>query len=447
MQTELTTGQGLARSVSVTVPAADVARHLQTRVEALAQTVKLDGFRPGKVPAQVVRQRLGGQLGQDVANALVQEFLPKALEKHGLNVAGQPRVHNGGAAETFAATEGADFTFIADVEVYPEVTPIGYAGLQLTRESAEPDEALIQGALARLESQLRQFQAKQGQAEKGDQVTITGQGYTRQGGQQEAFPGGNLQNFKVVLGSGSLIPGFEEGLLGAKAGDEVDVEVTFPADYHAAELAGKPSVFKLRVEEVAAPADEPLSDHSVKQLGFESLAALTEVLKKGAVRDLAQATDQRLKRQLLDALEQANQGFDLPQGLVQAEHQSLWRAQLNELQQRRLPLEALGASVEEAIASLKPLAERRVRLGLVLAAIAKAEKIEVTGADIDAAANAQIAAAGPQAEQARRFFSQPENRQQLSGAVLEDKVTGWIISKAAVTEKQVPTQELLAELQ
>lgn len=445
MQTELTTGKGLVRTVSVTVPATAVDKHLEQRLATMAKTAKIDGFRPGKVPAKVLKERAGSQIEQDVARQLVEEYLPQAIKQHDLNVAGQPRV-TAEKPEDFKVAEGADFKFEAEVEIYPDVTPKNYTGLKLVRETAEPSEELVQTALTRLETQMQTFATKEGKAAKGDQVTITGQGYVKADGKEEAFPGGNLQNFKVVLGSNSLIPGFEDGLVGSKAGDEVDVEVSFPADYHAKELAGKPSVFKLKVEEIAAPKAEPLTDESVKQLGLESLDKLKDILKQGAARDLAQATEQRLKRQLLDALEESNKGFELPQGLVNNEHQGLWRAQLNDLQQKRMPVEALG-NIEEAIANLKTLAERRVRLGLVLAAIAKAEKIEVTDAEVQAAIDSQIAAAGPQAEQARQYFAQPANRQQLVGPVLEDKVTGWIIEKSKVEDKTIPATELLTELQ
>ena len=449
MQTELTNGTGLNRSISITVPAATVSQHVEKRIEALAKTVKISGFRPGKVPTSVVKQRMGDQISADVAQSLVQKFLPAALNEHKLNIAGQPRVHNGGAADAFAAKEGEDFTFNADFEIYPDVTAKNYTGIKLIKETAEPSDELVQTALKRLEGQMQSFAPKaEGAAAMGDQLIVDGQGYTiKADGSEEAFPGGNLKNFKIILGSGQLIPGFEDALVGAKSGDEVDVKVTFPEEYHAKELAGQPSVFKLKVGEILAPKDEPLTDESVKQLGMESLEALKGILKNGAARDLAMATDQRLKRQLLDALEEANKDFDLPQGLVNQEHQSLWRAQLNELQQRRMPIESLGESIEEAIASLKPLAERRVRLGLVLASIAKLEKIEVADADIDSAVSEQIAAAGPQQEQARKYFANPANRQQLAGPVLEDKVTGWLIDKAAVTTKEIPANELLTELQ
>lgn len=443
MQSQLNSGKGLARSVTVTVPAAKVTEGYEKRVEHVSKTIKIDGFRPGKVPAKVVKQKMAEQLASDVAQDLVREYLPQALQEHKLNIAGQPRVHNDGPVEAFKAEEGQDFTFQADVEIYPEVTPKNYSGLKLTKELAEPSEELIEGALTRLQSQLQTYEEKKGKAEKNDRVTFSGQGFES----GKAFEGGKLENFPVVIGSGSLIPGFEDGLIGTKAGDEIDVKVTFPKEYHAAELAGKPATFKLVIAKVEAPKADTLSDDSVKQLGFESLSALKDILKGGAIRDLTQATDQRLKRQLLDQLEESNKEFDLPQGLVDAEHQSLWRAQLNELQQRRLPLEALGSSVEEAIASLKPLAERRVRLGLVLAAIARENKIEVAKADLDKVIAEQIQSAGPQAEQARRYFAVPANQQALVGPVLEDKVTEWLIAQAKITEKKVDAKELLAELQ
>lgn len=444
MQAQLTQGEGLNRSLTVTIPAATVAEKTEARFVTLAKTVKLDGFRPGKVPVKVVKERLADQVRADVARELVQEFLPQALKQEKQNAAGQPNIRTQEGA--FSVPAEGDFSFTADFEVYPAFEPTGYTKLKLTKETAEADEDMVNSALKRLESQMASFKAKEGKAAMGDRVTITGQGYTAVGGKEEAFPGGNLNDFKVVLGSGQLIPGFEDGLVGSKVGDQVDLQVSFPADYHAKELAGQPAVFKLAINLIEAPEDAPLSDESVQQLGFKTLDELKDVLKRGAARDLEAATQQRLKRQLLDALDSANQ-FDVPQGLVNTEHAALWRAQLQELQQRRLPMEALGKSPEEAIAELKPLAVRRVKLGLILAEIAKKHELTVSAKDVDQAVQAQIAAAGPQAAQARQYFADPANRMQLNGPLLEDKVTGWLLENAEVAEKKVPATELLAEIQ
>ncbi len=447
----VTTGEGLSRTVKVTVPAAEVSKIYAARVDALAKTMKIDGFRPGHVPAKVVREKGGHQLGHDVAEALIQTFLPPVLVEHKLNIAGQPHVHaanhaaddHGHDAHHLHAHDGQDFTFEAHVEIFPDVEPKGYQGLMLDKPTAAPTDELVNVALERLKTNLQTFAKKDGKAAKGDQVTMTGQGF--EGG--NAFPGGKLDNFKVVIGSGQLIPGFEDGLIGTKVGDEVDVAVTFPADYHAKELAGKPATFKLTIDAVDAPQDAPLDDASAKQFGFANLEELKDALRKGAVRDLSAASEQRLKRQLLDQLETANTGFDLPQGLVGAEHQALWRAQLNDLRRRGLGMEALGENIEEAVASLRPLAERRVRLGLTLAAIAKAQQIQVDDADIQAAIREQVEQAGPRGQEVLAHYKSPQNRQSLAGPLLEDKVTGWILAQATVTEKAVDARELLSELQ
>lgn len=450
MKSELTTGKGLGRQLDITVPAAEVAKRFSAQLEGAAKNVKIDGFRPGKAPANVVKDRVGKQVAAEVAHNLVREFLPQAVTEHKLNIAGEPRVHNGGTPETFFVEEGKDFTFHVQFDVYPTFKPEGYTGLKLTRETAEADEAVVQTALDRLAVQLRNFAEKKGGATKGDRVTMTGQGYKVSGKgkdkTEEAFAGGDLKDFAVVLGSGQLIPGFEDGLEDVKAGDQLDLEVNFPENYHAKELAGAPAKFKLTITKVEAPVDEALTDETVKPLGFDSLDALKDVLRKSAAREIAQASEQRLKRALLDALADANTAFELPESLIQAEHAALWRAQLQELQQRGLPIEALGKTPDEVIAELKPLAERRVRLGLVLAEIAKTNDIKVETADIDTAIRNQMQMAGPQAEQVKQYFSRPEARQQLAGPILEEKTTAWIISKANVTEKKIPATELLAEL-
>lgn len=447
---KLEVGEGLERTLLITVPAEAVSTAYTQAVEKLALTMKMPGFRPGHVPAKVVREKAKNELAEEVAEQLMQASLNLALAENKLNIAGQPHVHaadaaaddHGHHAHHIVAEEGKDFSFKAHLEVFPEFEPAGFSGLSLEKQEAKADDELVESALKRLQGQMQSFAAKDGKAEKGDRVTMTGQGYAN----DEAFAGGKLEDFKVVLGSGQLIPGFEEGLTGTKAGDEVDLNVTFPAEYHAKELAGQPAVFKLKITAIEAPQDEPLSDDTAKQFGFDNLEALKDMMRKGAERDLGAASEQRLKRQLLDKLEEANNGFALPQGLVAAEHQALWRAQLNELRQKGLPMEALGEDIEAAVQSLKPLAERRVRLGLTLAAIARAQKIEVKAEDVERAVGEQIANAGQRGAQVAEFFKKPQNRQQLVGPLLEDKVTAWVLEQATVTSKTVAANELLAEL-
>lgn len=449
MQVHVSNGQGLQRMINGVVPAAEVDARLTMGYEAAAKTVKLDGFREGMAPLSVVKTKVGDKVRADVAQRLIQEAIAKAVKEHGLNLAGNPHVHAGEGHDDHAevmVTEGKDFTFHAHAEIYPTIAPNGYEGLKLTRETAEVDDAVVAMALERLQAQLTIYKPKAGAAAQGDKVIMTGQGFKIEGKTETPFDGGKLEKFAVTIGSGMLIPGFEEGLIDAKAGDQLDLDVTFPADYHAKELAGKPAKFKLTIDAVEAPAAEALTDDTVKPLGFESLDKLKDVLRTGAGRDLQTASQQRLKREMLDKLDEANM-FDIPASLSQNEHAALWRAQLQELQMRKLPLEALGKPVEEAIADLKPLADRRVRLGLLMADIARLHKIQVTGADLDKAVAEQVAMAGPQSEQVQRHFMKPENRSQLAGPVLEDKVTQFILSKASITEKKVDAKELLSELQ
>ncbi|PIZ31190.1 MAG: trigger factor [Alphaproteobacteria bacterium CG_4_10_14_0_8_um_filter_53_9] len=447
MQVSITKSEGLTRQLDVTIPAAEVSKRFTARLDQLAKTMKIDGFRPGHVPLNVVKQRVGDQIGGEVANMLVNEFLPKAIESEKLSIAGQPHVHVGGGHDAGGeAKEGEDFHFHAHLDLMPEFEPKGYTGLKLVKPVADVTDEMVDEALSRLQTQMQTFEAKEGTADKGDRVTITGQGYAKEGKEEKAFEGGNLENFKVVLGSGSLIPGFEEGLIDTKVGDEVDVEVTFPKEYHAAELAGKPAVFKLKVEGIEAPKDGEMTDETAKQFGFENLDGLKDVLRKSAQRDLTNASEQRLKRQMLDELEKAND-FDLPGNMVAAEHNALWQAQMRELQQRGLGLEALGKAPEEVQKELEPLAKRRVKLGLVMAEIAKKEGLKVEAADLNTAVQAQIQMAGPQAEQAKQFFADPRNRQQLAGPILEDKVSSFILGKAEVKEEKLEAKDLLSELQ
>jgi trigger factor len=446
MKIELTEGKGLARSLKVTIPADAVSERLSKHFTTLAGRVKLDGFRPGQVPLKVVRERFGDEARGEVARALVQEYLPQAIEKQKLRIAGQPRVSTPGKeADDFTVTDDKAFIFNADVELLPEIEPKNYKGVKLTKQVSEADDKMVETALERLKNQLKTFKTTAKAAKKGDRVTVTGQGYTKQGKKEEAFEGGKLENFKVVLGSGTLIPGFEDELVGAKTGEEVDVKVTFPETYHAKQLAGQPAVFKLKVNEVEEGVTEDLNDEAAKKFGMESLDQLKTVIQSGAVRDLALASTQRLKRELLDSLDKAND-FDVPGNMVDSEIHALLNAQMQELQRRGLPPEAMG-NPQDVIKEIKPLAERRVRLGLLMAEIARKEKIEVTNADIEQAVQNQIMMAGPQGEQVRHYFSHPQNRQMLAGPVLEDKVSAWLLEKATITEKKVKADDLLSELQ
>lgn len=446
MQVNLTTGAGLKRSLAITIPAEQVGAAIQAQFSRLSKTAKIAGFRPGKVPVDVIKTRMGGQVGGDVARDLINQYLPQALTEHKLNVAGQPSISLPEGAKLEAA-EGQAFAFNAEVEVYPDFNPKGWENIALTQEKATVDDALMASALTRLQGQLTTYAPKtSGTSAMGDRLTLTGQGYVSKDGKEEAFPGGDLKGFKLVLGSNQTIPGFEDGLTDLAIGASTDLKVTFPADYHAKELAGQPAVFKLTVDAIDAPVDGELNDDEARKLGFADLNALKEVLKKGAERDLASASQQRLKRGLLDVLEAANKDIALPENMVKAEEAALLRAQLQELQQRGLSMDALGDPATFK-AELTPLAQRRVRLGLVLAKLAEEKGLQVTEQDIQQAITNQLQMAGPRQEQVREYFANPQNRAQLRGPILEDKVTAWLLSNAKITEQEIDAKTLLSELE
>lgn len=336
----------------------------------------------------------------------------------------------------------------SNIPAYLAYIPKAYAGLDLVREVAEVDDMLVNMAMDRLRDTLRGFSAKDGPAAIGDRITLTGTGFVSEAGNWVAFNGGKLAAFPIVIGRGMLIPGFEHQLVGLTKGCRAYIEVTFPVDYHAQELAGKPAVFQVSVDEVESATEMPFTDESVKPLGFASLAELRAVLWTGAKRDLEAASKQRLKRQVLDRLDENNK-FEAPAYLVKNEHEALWRAQLEELRLRGLPMDALGKPEKEAKADLLPLADRRVRLGLVLSQLAAAashDGMSISEDEVDSAVEQEVHAAGPNGEKVAAHLAIPANREALRMPLLEGKVIEWILSKAHIREVKVAANELLKEL-
>lgn len=326
--------------------------------------------------------------------------------------------------------------------------PRGYLGMKLVRDVAYVDEEILSTAVQRLSEKLRTYVPKNGSTVPGDKITITGNGFVAEDGGWVAFEGGKLEKFSVVIGSDVLIPGFEEQLTGLAAGQRKILELAFPDDYHATELAGREVIFKVSVDSVEEGRDFPLTDESVKSIGFDDLHELLSVLKRSAEADLELSSRQRLKRRMLDQLDEANK-FTAPQDLVENELEALWRAQLQELRMRQLPLEALGKSPEQAREDLRPLAARRVRLGIVmtkLAAAAAQDGVMVSDDDVDNAVREKIAAAGENEAQVAAHYAIEANKESLRGPLLEDKVTEWILSKATIEDNVVPGIEMLKEL-
>lgn len=438
MQVSLENTGELSRKMSITVPAADIDAMAAERLEQIAKTIKMPGFRPGKVPLDMVKRQHGGRVMGEITERIISESLAKAMQEKEVRPAGQPQMDAGAGLPE----EGKDYNYSVTFDVYPEFKPAKVTGLKLTKEVAEPTDEMVDELLGRLAESRKTYEKKEGAAKKGDKVTINGEGFLK--GEKEGFEGGNLKDFPIVLGSGSLIPGFEENLEGVKAGDKKDVEVSFPEDYHAKDLAGKPAIFKcevLRIEEAQEPA---FNDKFATMFGEKTMDGLRTKVREQLATDLENASYQRLKRELFDKIEKDN-AFPLPSSVVDAEFKAVWDAQMNDLKQRGLGVDALGKGEDEAKAEFRTLAERRVRLGLVLAEIGKENKIEVGKADIDAEIKA-IAERNPGMEdQVTNYYADPQRQNEIVGPLFEKKVTDWIVENAAVTEKKVDTKELMKE--
>ena len=438
MQVKIEEKGALERQINIKVPSKDVDQLMNERLEQLSKTVKVPGFRPGKVPVNVVKQRFGEKLSDEIAEHLIQTTLPKALEEQDVKPATRPHVHAGPSPE-----EGKDFEYHAHFEIMPDVKPKNYEGLKLTRMTAEVTDKLLDDTLERLHEGSRSYKEKKGKAAKGDRVTINATGYKK--GDKEPFEGGELKDFPIVIGSGSLIPGFEEELEGLAKGDKKDFDVTFPMDYHSEELAGQKATFKTEVVNVEEPEQAKPDDKLAQNFGLKNLAELREKLKEQLSSDIERATDQRLKRELFDALDKENT-FDVPKGLVEAELDALWNAQMQQLKQQGISPEMLGKQEDEMRAEFKVLAARRVRLGLLLAEIGSKHQVKVGDDEIKAEIERIAASYGPQADQVRAHYQQPARQQELVGPIFERKVTDWLIEKGEVKDKKVDANELLKEL-
>lgn len=437
MQVQISETSDLGRQMAITIPAATVDEMLTQRYTELTKTVKIDGFRPGKVPVEEVKKRYGEKVTQEVVQQIMQQQVPTAITENKVQPAGQPRINDLGNLQ-----EGADYTFKVDFDVYPTIEPKGYEKIKLTRDVATPDDKMVDEALMNIFNSAKQYEKKDGAVADGDQALLDAVGYLA--GEKEPFEGGRLEGFNVVIGSGSLIPGFEEELVGLKAGDEKSFDITFPKDYHAEAMAGQAARFECVVKEVQGATKTEPDDEFAKNFGAEDLADLKAKVQERTEQDLKEASEQRIKRNLFDALDKENQ-FAVPEGLVNAEFDSIWQAQMQELQQRGLPPEALGKSIDEMRTEFRDLAERRVRLGLLLAEIGKQQAVDVKDADVDAEIARMAEQAGPQAQQLKEYYAQPQNRQQLIGPLFEQAVVAWIMETSDVTEKEVKAAELIKE--
>jgi trigger factor len=435
--------EGLSRVYGVTVPLADLNEALDARIAEVTPTLNIKGFRPGKVPTAHVRRLYGKALMSEVIEKTLNETTQKVLEDNKLRPAGDPDLKPEG--DMNAVVDGkADLAYEIAVDVMPDFEPVDVTTLSLKRPVYEPTAKEVDEAVAELAKQNRTYEEKTGKTVKatdGDMVVIDFLGKL----DGVPFAGGAAEDAELVLGSGQFIPGFEEQLVGAKPDTDLLVNVSFPETYQSEELRGKAAVFEVKVKAVKGPVESPADDAFATRLGIESLEKLRELLKGNLEKEYAGASRFKLKRALLDQLD-TKHDFPLPPKMVEAEFAAIWQQVEQDKEAGQLPPEDAKKSDKKLREEYRKIAERRVRLGLILAEIGRANNVQVTDQELGEAMRTEAMKYGPQAQQIFDLFRQNPNAQaQLRAPIFEDKVVDLIVEKAKVKDTKVSKEDLMKD--
>ena len=435
MAVTVETLEKLERKITLSLPLAAIQTEVEARLKKVARTVKMDGFRPGKVPMNVVAQRYGYSVQYEVLNDKVGEAFAKSVQEAGLRVAGQPRI-----SEKEGAAEGhAEFEAI--FEVFPEVKIGDLAAAEVEKLTAEVDAAAIDKTLDILRKQRRTFaqRAAEEAAVDGDRVTVDFEGKI----DGEAFAGGKAEDFQFLVGEGQMLKEFEDAVRGMKAGESKTFPLAFPDDYHGKEVAGKTADFLVTLKKVEAANLPEVNEALVKSLGIAdgSVEALRADIQKNLEREVKFRLQARNKQAVMDVLVSVAE-LDLPKASVQAEVARLMEAARADLKQRGIK-DADKAEIPEDI--FLPQAERRVRLGLVVAELVKANKLEATPEQLKAHV-AELAASYEKPEEVVRwYFGDRQRLAEVEAVVIENNVTEFILGKAKVSDKAVSFEELMGQ--
>ena len=436
-------GEGLSKVYGVRVPAADLNEKMEAKIAEITPQLRLKGFRPGKVPPAHVRRLYGKSIMGEIIEETLNASTEQALSENKLRPAGQPDLKL--ESDMDKVLEGKeDLAYEIAVELIPEFEPVDVATLKLKKPVYEPTDAEIDEAVGEIAAQNRTYEPRTGKslkAKDGDLVVMDFIGRI----DGEAFEGGSAEDAQIVLGSGQFIPGFEDQLKGAKPGDEVTVKVTFPEEYQAKHLAGKPAEFEVKVKEVKAPVDAPADDALAERLGLSNLDALKDAIKNQLKGRYDAMSRFKLKRAVLDELD-SKHDFPLPPRMVDAEFEGIWQQVQAETQRSGPDAEDAGKSDEQLRAEYRKIAERRVRLGLVLAEIGRRENVTISEQEVMAAARQEaMRYTGQEQEVFEMFRTSPQAQAQLRAPLYEDKVVDAIVGKAKVTDKKVSKDEILKE--
>lgn len=437
MQITETSAEGLRRDFKVVITAQDIESRVQTRLTEVGKTVKIPGFRPGKVPMPILKQRYGQSVMGEVLEAAVNDGAQQAVSDNNLRPALQPKI------EVLKFDPGQDLEFAVQVELLPEIEPADLSAVEIEKPVAAVAEDAVTEALSRLSKGRRTTEKVEDDraAALGDILLIDFDGSV----DGEKRPGMKGDDYELELGSGSFIPGFEDQLVGAKAGSDVTVTVTFPAEYHAAELAGKDAVFEVKVKELRVGKDAELNDDLAKSFGFDDLEALKTAIKERTEGEYGQTSRLRAKRSLLDKLAELH-SFEVPAGMVEIEFDQIWKRLQEELARGGADAEDEGKDEEALKAEYRDIAVRRVRLGLLLSEIGRRNNISVTREELQKAMFDEVRRYPGQEQQVFEFFQKnPQAVESLRAPIYEDKVVDFILGTVKVNEVTVPVEELMRD--
>nr|Q07NN7.1 RecName: Full=Trigger factor; Short=TF; AltName: Full=PPIase [Rhodopseudomonas palustris BisA53] len=442
MQVKETVTDGLKREFQVTLAVSDIGSQVDARLDELKDKVRLNGFRPGKVPLSHLKRTYGRSVTAEVLEKLIRETNDNIFTERGFRLATEPKITMPTEAKEVedVLAGNADLNYTVAVEVVPEIQLVDFKTISVEKPVVEVGDSDVDDAIKRIVEANRGYDDKGegATAASGDRVTVSFKGSI----DGTPFDGGSAEGIPVVIGSGTFIPGFEDQLIGIAVGETRTIKATFPTNYATAELAGKAAEFETTATLVEAPKDTPADDEFAKTLGLESLDKLKEAARGRLAAEYAGVSRQRVKRALLDRLDEAHQ-FEAPATLVEQEFEALWRSIVGEMTSTGSTFESENTTEDAAKEEYRKIADRRVRLGLVLSEIGEKNKIQVTDDEVSRAVMERARQMPGREKEVWEFYRKtPEAVAQLRAPIFEDKVVDFILELATVTEKPVSKEEL-----
>lgn len=435
MQITEKSSEGLKRELSVVIGADEIDGKVTDRLTEVGKQVRLPGFRPGKVPMNLLKKRFGESVRGEVLESTIQESTQKAMEEKSFKPAVQPKI------DLVTFEEGQDLEFSIEVELLPEIELTDLSTFKVEKLTAEAGDKQVDETTAKMaENNKKSVPLEDDRpADTGDVVIINFDGSV----DGEPFEGGKAEDFQLELGSGRFIPGFEDQVVGMKVGDEKGLNVTFPEDYHSSELAGKDAVFATKLNRIEVLETPPIDDEFAKSMGFDDLAGLKEAVKGQIEQDYGYLSRMKIKRELLDHLADGHD-FEVPSAMLDGEFDTIWKQVEQAKEANQLDPDDEGKSDEELRADYRNIAERRVRLGLLLSEVGQQNNLTVPPEELSQAISKE-ASRFPGQEQAvvNYYQNNPQAIEQVRAPLFEDKVIDFLLELAQVEEKSVTPEELI----